>query len=1141
MERRTFGGLLSKNVNSPSRRRLSLVQSIKKGSTALSVSGRSNQSTQIICRTASHLVENFGSPQPVLVTEALTFVERNAAISVGVSLDGWAWLVCGRRLLVWYYKTVLFDNKQSRAYKSQCHELQLPQSDLAHKSDCIAVWLPPGQQVPSCMAVSPEGIVRYWENVANEELSIETSAELQGQEVDCLTYIPEHGCILATTTCTVALLQPQVTSGKSSINCRVLRTSKGWFGGIGRRMSTLIFGAIPQSPVQETKVVKVVCTVINEKLSRVLISAGNSLQYWSFQIGEQEKMEFDEDIGHIVMQAFQKRLMESSGSHPQNLNTCLIDMQPMDEGIVFLMAAYNTEPTSFTPIHFAVGLIPLSNAQISNSFKWFIPLKINNAGFNKDSIESAIKSYRFIISGWDIIIYDKHNVIIISNLSEYEVDNIDLARGEKDSILGGALCSGTPVLFTRNLGLITITASDFANQDFNQSYSDANLSVDAHASNLSLMPEQFMSLLNNEEIREMFYSSDNVKQLQAAFLLSVRQNKEHCEDILTDLFPMPEDPVMDIDAPLDTTVLKVAEHLIDDYPANDPRWANYRNLNFTLNAVLAMQIPHQLEGKQKAMDLYVIFLKDHGLWKRFCAVTYRNTILNTSHVLGEFMEKIIAMIGIYNLQIRYPEPIDTAIERSLQPESYVSEDLSANDIFYREVSEVHNFFSNLVQIAVEQAQSERPAQQIAQYILQVNSIILGILHEVVKYRQYNAEKFSPPKTTTLTEYLPWTASPGNYGLKICLNSMQNFTLKHGVHNTSDMDMKNELFEQLVGLIDLILDGRKCHLESVRNTEKFAPLLKQYEAERSNLIQPLIKEEQYENAVMLAEKYCDFASLIQICELTNNKSRLDMYMKKFANQDFAGFLFSWYVKEGRPGELVEKCRRGGVNELTEKLLQHPILSWVQAALAEDFDTSAQTLYSLALEEVKLVTRKKSMLSLSKLAFLATDDSEEKLASNIQNIDKELNLIAHQEDVPIHVLDKYGYDVEKLRVLSPVELINLYTCIENQTSNEYDFKKALDLLDYIDQKEEEISYKNKIWARAARCNEWDMVDKNPEQQIQETVFFKVLDLVHVMEYRIKDMLPPIESILSEPELGDLATSTNFQYLIKLIYEFAYNNYC
>lgn len=102
------------------------------------------------------------------------------------------------------------------------------------------------------MAVSPEGIVRFWVSVAHEESSVETSAELAGQEVDCLTYIPGHGCILATTTCTVALLQSQFIGGKNSVTCQVLRTSQGWLGGIGRRMTSLIFGAIPQSPVTET-------------------------------------------------------------------------------------------------------------------------------------------------------------------------------------------------------------------------------------------------------------------------------------------------------------------------------------------------------------------------------------------------------------------------------------------------------------------------------------------------------------------------------------------------------------------------------------------------------------------------------------------------------------------------------------------------------------------------------------------------------------------------------------------------------------------------------------------------------------------------------------------------------------------------
>ena len=92
-------------------------------------------------------MENFGSSLPVLVTEALTFVDRNTSVSVGVSVDGWVWLVCGRRLLVWQCKTTIHDAKQRRTFKSQCRELLLPQSDIAHKAECIAVWLPTGHQV----------------------------------------------------------------------------------------------------------------------------------------------------------------------------------------------------------------------------------------------------------------------------------------------------------------------------------------------------------------------------------------------------------------------------------------------------------------------------------------------------------------------------------------------------------------------------------------------------------------------------------------------------------------------------------------------------------------------------------------------------------------------------------------------------------------------------------------------------------------------------------------------------------------------------------------------------------------------------------------------------------------------------------
>ncbi|XP_015587429.1 nuclear pore complex protein Nup133 isoform X2 [Cephus cinctus] len=1137
MDRSAIGNSLGKSLNSP-RKRLSMVQSLKKSSSIPSVSGRSNQSVQVIYRSANHAVESFGSSLPVLVTEALTFVDRNATVSVNVSLDGWAWLVCARRLLVWQCKTTIHDPKQRRTFNSQCRELLLPQSDLAHKAECIAVWLPPGQQVPSCMAVSPEGIVRYWASVAHEGSSVETSAELAGQEVDCLTYIPGHGCILATTTCTVALLQPQFVNGRNTISCRVLRTSQGWLGGIGRRMSSLIFGAMPQSPVMETKLVKVTCTPMGDRGSRVLILAGSSLQYWSFPHNEQEKMEFDEDIGHIVSQAFQRSFWESTASNPQKVNTWLIDMQPCEEGIVLLMAGRRGD--ILERLYFALGLIPLSGTMLSNMFKWFIPIQIGYYYMIHDNTEPISQPYRFILSGWEAIIYDRNSVIVVNTTSEHEQDNIDLVKGGEDSILGGALCSGTPVLFTKNNGLITIIPTDFNTQDFNTSYMDSNVSIDYGAGNNSLTAENFSTFTNNDDA-QIFCSSDGAAQLRAAFLYSLRRNKAQSEEILNELFPLQEEPVMDIDAVLDTLVLKVAKDLIDDYPANDPRWEQHRDQSMTLTNVTSMQIPHQLEGKQKALDFYIRFLKEFNLWNRFCAVSYRGITMATSHVLGEYAEKVVAAITIYNLQSRNSEILDTIMEQTLPPEAYVSKDLATRDIFYREVSKVHLLLPTLVNSASEITQTERSPQQVSQYIMQVNSILLGVLHEVVKYRQYNAENFVPSRgSNAITEYLPWTAATGKHGLHQCLHTMQTITLKYGVTGTNDSTIRNELYEQLVGLIDLILDGRKCHLESIRGTEKFDNLLKQYEAERTNLIQPLIKDEQYENAAMLAEKYSDFASLIQICELTNNKNRLDSYMERFASQDFAGFLFSWYVKDGRQGQLIERCRRGGAVELTERLSEHPSLSWVQAALTGEIRLASNTLHALAFEESELVTRKKTMLSLSKLALLASDGPLEETEDCLKSVDRELALIAHQEDLPEQVLAAYGYDIDKMRVLSPTELIMLYTSDENVIANEYDFKKALDLLEYVEEEEDRSALKLKIWARAARRNKWDNVGNNREQEVQETLFFKLMDLTHLMGGEHYEFLPPVKEILKEPELGSLAASSNFKFLIEIVYEYADHNY-
>ena len=42
----------------------------------------------------------------------------------------------------------------------------------------------------------------------------------------------------------------------------------------------------------------------------------------------------------------------------------------------------------------------------------------------------------------------------------------------------------------------------------------------------------------------------------------------------------------------------------------------------------------------------------------------------------------------------------------------------------------------------------------------------------------------------------------------------------------------------------------------------------------------VKNQEYERAASLAEKYCDFSTLIEICEELSNEERLWRYMDQF---------------------------------------------------------------------------------------------------------------------------------------------------------------------------------------------------------------------------------------------------------------------
>lgn len=131
---------------------------------------------------------------------------------------------------------------QRRATSSQCRELTLPHCDIGHKVSLISVFVHPGHNMASCLAVSPTGDVRYWPSVAHDGSSIDENGILDGQEFHELLSIPPIGYIIATTTCNLVLLKLQLHGGRHAISHKAIKPPSGFFGGLSRKFASILIG-----------------------------------------------------------------------------------------------------------------------------------------------------------------------------------------------------------------------------------------------------------------------------------------------------------------------------------------------------------------------------------------------------------------------------------------------------------------------------------------------------------------------------------------------------------------------------------------------------------------------------------------------------------------------------------------------------------------------------------------------------------------------------------------------------------------------------------------------------------------------------------------------------------------------------------
>ncbi|CAG2175351.1 unnamed protein product, partial [Oppiella nova] len=870
-----------------------------------------------------------------------------------MSPEGWAWLVCGRRLFVWKYK----QNDMRRS--CCCYELQLPPSDLAHKADLVCVLdnSQNSQSVPSTIAVTPEGIVRFWPNIAYEGHSIESIAsDLQGQECASLTDIQPYGCILGTTTSSLVHITVNNIEGQNTIICRTLKAPQGVLAGFGRRVTSLLFGSMPATQSSESKQLFKVVRSHSSNLSDELyiwVLSSVSAQKWLIIDEHSERLIEDMDLERPVKDAFLDKVWNRETTHPNQLKIWLIDI-------------------GFTKTNEMVLLVAGLNADVSNQL-YYAVLTFSH---NESRPEPNISFNSFTV-------LRNHTVCYVEE--------------EEEQLLNLHLLSGT------------------INSQMVYIYSTSQ-TID----------------------EDILQTDDKLKALKKAFVLFSKGDRARSQYLVKELFP-PITTAVESDR-LDDSVVALSADLCDQIPHSDPRWAESGSQNqYSIESLTAsVIIANQIDEKLKSHRILIEFLKTCNLWERLSSVTVKgSTTVQTKLMLSEHIEKLIACLTLRRLHNEYNNILETAIKIVLsQRNDTLQTRLTPQDIFYRQTTRVEELITALIEYESQQIDSNAGSSR------DLLNCLLSV--KVCHFRQTQGSLYEW-SALSKCEYIPWTSTVGVNGMRTSLVKQFEFLVNYGIESTNtsavedDIQLKGAICQKMVDLSDIILDGFVCQLKSIDNTNRYQTVERNFESCRAKCIEPLMRVKQYDRAAALAEKYDHFDALIEICEQLNDSERLRRYIADFANKGFAEYLFKWYLKEGKQGKMLTMS--ASLHTLTNFLKNHQQLNWLHQIHLDQFPEASHTLRELAQHEQNYLSRKKTLLSLSKLSALAAG------LPPPSDIDSELELILYQENLSPEIMAKSNLDFNSMRVLSPREMIELYMSETDTEMDAINLKKALDLTEYI----------------------------------------------------------------------------------------------
>lgn len=381
---------------------------------------------------------------------------------------GWAWLVIGRKLLIWKYKDDKKTTVRTRRMLSPCFELQLPQSDLIHKADLVNVFFIPRDpntsqriiNVPAAVAISPEGTIRFWSNVTNERPNESVVSEVQGQEFCTLASLSPLEYLLGTTTGLIYQVNLDVNAAdlKNVIVCSALTAPAGLLSGISRRMTNLFFGPMSAEISPETRRPLIACmrpaTENESGVDRTFFVLTSSLKLRQWSRTSDGSVSQNQLVREWDLQKNLQRKLASTLKiqDVQYLNYWPVDMITTKRELLILIVTLDTSRGN--TINYATCVF--NPFQVADKIGKTTILRSHTWQYSNES-EEQLLSLRFLERHANsplCFMFDR-KFLFLAQVDRDILDAVDYAN-QDDGILGAGFIDGHAIVFTQRDGFVCV-------------------------------------------------------------------------------------------------------------------------------------------------------------------------------------------------------------------------------------------------------------------------------------------------------------------------------------------------------------------------------------------------------------------------------------------------------------------------------------------------------------------------------------------------------------------------------------------------------------------------------------------------------------------------------------------------------------